>query len=249
MDDQSSGVVDFIDGMRVEHDTFDQVIWKEVVEDDYYGVGRLRLGEGRVVDVGAHRGYFAYAVRRVDPDARVICVEPEPGNLEVLRFNARRVGGVAIVDQPVWYGAESVWLYGTTPPEGVPRRAGAARAFTDPSGDAGGRAAWAQERGVFAYRAEAPLRTVTVEEVLDHYDWQEYDVLKLDCEGAEHSILEGMDASRCRQVVGEFHDGARFRRMMSRLCARGGAFYGWDLLLRDDERSPSGELGFFLLTR
>lgn len=47
--------------------------------------------------------------------------------------------------------------------------------------------------------------TVTLTEVLARADGP-VRLLKLDCEGAEYSILDGVDLSRVRQICGEAHD-------------------------------------------
>ena len=47
--------------------------------------------------------------------------------------------------------------------------------------------------------------TITIEEICSKYHFPRIDVLKLDCEGSEFSILENCDLSLLRMVVGEYH--------------------------------------------
>jgi FkbM family methyltransferase len=62
------------------------------------------------------------------------------------------------------------------------------------------------------------LPTVTLEELMDRFGLHRIDVLKLDCEGSEYSIL-----SQCRDatlnctgiVLGEYHGSARFRKLLA----------------------------------
>lgn len=235
------GRVLFCDGMEVHLDTHDATVWKEVVVEDCYRVSELVVGQGRVIDVGAHRGYFAFAVRQAHRDAKVVCVEMDRENAEVLARNARVVGDVAVVDEAVWYGASEVWRW-TTDLE--VRKAGAARCHVSPREEGDGSVVWAPERGVFSRRA-GKVGAVTVEQVADHYGWETYDVLKLDCEGAELNVLPAMDATRCWQIVGEWHGNAAFARMMEGLMAPGQKFHGWTL----ERWGERGELGTFRLTR
>lgn len=58
-------------------------------EEDKTELLRRELEPGMVhLDLGANIGYYAlFAARRVGPNGRVICLEPDPRNLEVLRRN------------------------------------------------------------------------------------------------------------------------------------------------------------------
>ena len=58
-------------------------------EEDKTELLRRELEPGMVhLDLGANIGYYAlFAARRVGPGGRVLCVEPDPRNLELLRRN------------------------------------------------------------------------------------------------------------------------------------------------------------------
>ncbi len=58
---------------------------------------RLHLSGRAVVDVGAHVGYVAMVVARFHPQARIVCVEPNPAALHYLRRNLARNGIAASV--------------------------------------------------------------------------------------------------------------------------------------------------------
>jgi FkbM family methyltransferase len=67
---------------------------------------RCLLDPGMVaVDVGANIGYFALLMaEEVGPSGRVIAVEPEPRNAEVLRQNAERTRGaeIEVIEAAAW---------------------------------------------------------------------------------------------------------------------------------------------------
>ncbi len=62
---------------------------------------KIFLSKGDVfIDVGAHIGYYArFASRKVQRDGIVICVEPDPRNIPILRSNTSSYPQVVIVEK------------------------------------------------------------------------------------------------------------------------------------------------------
>jgi hypothetical protein len=52
---------------------------------------------------------------------------------------------------------------------------------------------------------DRPLPRVTIHEILDRVGWTRIDILKLDCEASEYSILSGAPIERIGFIVGEYH--------------------------------------------
>ena len=198
--------------IRRAHRAADRMIVRDVYLEDCYGVDRLPWQPRYVVDVGAHLGAFTRRVeRRLAEDARVICVEADPQNLAALESNVGRFAKT--VPAACHYGSEPIRLHSTIYPG------------TDNTG-----ASHVADAG------EVVPRT-TLERLLDEFELPWIDVLKLDCEGCEFSILEHATVlDRVRLIVGEWHDRARFQQQVARRLA------DWRLtILRD------GELGLFWL--
>lgn len=66
---------------------------------------------------------------------------------------------------------------------------------------------------------EESVSAITLEDVLASTGWSEIDILKLDCEGSEHSILGSAPVQtlkRIRYIVGEYHGLDRFYTTMQR---------------------------------
>ncbi|MAD80593.1 MAG: hypothetical protein CMJ50_07090 [Planctomycetaceae bacterium] len=61
----------------------------------------MRLKVRTVVDVGANIGAFTLAARRTFPNARVIAVEPDPDNAELLRHNCGHDANVTVCQTAV----------------------------------------------------------------------------------------------------------------------------------------------------
>lgn len=149
-----------------DRDVFNQVfVAREYACLD--GVAEPRL----IVDCGANVGYTtAYLLTRY-PGATAIAIEPDPGNVALLRRNLSRFGGRArIVPSAVW-----------------PRRVGLVPSEI-PFGD--GRE-WAR-RVREAHPGETPAMTgVDLGSVLAESGFDRISILKVDVEGAESLLFGG----------------------------------------------------------
>ena len=50
------------------------------------------------------------------------------------------------------------------------------------------------------------LQKITLEQIMDRFGAERIDLLKLDCEGSEFSILRNADVNRIEFAVGEYHN-------------------------------------------
>jgi FkbM family methyltransferase len=157
--------------------------------------GRLRAG-ATVLDVGANVGLFAVWVALRAPAARVFAFEAARDNYRALAQNVRdaRLGGISAHHYAVT-GRRSarVTLY-----RGVH---GGVHSIRPEYRN------WDPARG--GPRPTERVRTITLERILRRFALERVDVLKLDCEGAEHEILRAAPSpvlARIRRIVGEYHD-------------------------------------------
>ena len=83
-----------------------------------------------------------------------------------------------------------------------------------------------------------PMRTLTLEDLMQEHGFESIDILKLDCEGSEFSILwKTRSLDRIGLIVGEYHGREKFDRLVAK------RFADWHLRILGD-----GELGTFWLT-
>jgi FkbM family methyltransferase len=223
--------------MRADNSQQDLVVVKDIAEDDSYRVRELPMPAPVVVDVGAHIGCFSRRVHEHNPLARIFAVECCPENIPALEKN---VGGFATIIQAAMTYERDVALLNAVYPNCVttggstlkPRRTVeeelAAQRVGEAPGDRRGQY-WADFR---------PIETLTIEELLDKYRLERIDVLKLDCEGSEFSILRATTSlDRIGMIVGEYHGREEFCKLVSE------RFADWDLRIL-----KHGELGSFWLT-
>lgn len=220
--------------VRADNVQQDQVIIRDVFEEDAYQLRHLpsNVGPGEVVvDVGAHIGAFARKWHGKNPEAKIYCVEVCPENLPALRAN---VGDFADIQQ-------AACTYETGPLALL----NACYSNCESTGgstvvsDTGGTLLAPQDAGRYL-EDRRPIQRVTLEDIMSALAVDHIDVLKLDCEGSEYSILEHSPAvhdGRVRFVLGEYHGVARWNEFRARV------FPGWDY----GHMFESGECGIFHL--
>jgi len=177
-----------------------------------------------VLDVGAHIGTFARLWHERNPAAKIICIEACPENVPLLR---RNVGPFAeVIHGACTYEAGPLhFLNAVSSPAG--QSTGGSTVLTsipqavDPQ-----------------YRVDnRPLPRITVHEILERFGWPHIDMLKLDCEGSEYSILSGAPIEKIAFILGEYHGFDRWEAF------RAARFSDWSY----GHMSRSGDMGNFHL--
>ena len=222
----------------------DLEIVRDVYEEDCYRLKEWPLAREVIVDVGACLGSFARLAIERNPSARVIAVECCPENWEVLE---RNLAGIAEIEKSALTYEAGVALLNSVYP-GCASTGGStvvpwSRAVEYVAGGPQGRPGVVDEHGnKREYFADfRPLPTITLEALRAKYGLlgKTIDVLKLDCEGSEYSILEHADLSCVRMIVGEYHGEARWNEFHPRVfCA------GWRY-----ELMRGGDFGLFRASR
>jgi FkbM family methyltransferase len=169
-------------------------IFKEVFIERLYADYFPFYQRNTVLDVGGHFGYFAmFAALSSAAGSRIITVEPSAHNVSVLRANIARSGlrQIEIIHGAVASQTGALELH-VSKAHNCSLFADHARAMSDGQ-------SLTTER-VDAFSLADMLAKTGVEKV---------DVLKLDCEGAEYSIIYDTPADvlrRARVIMMEFHD-------------------------------------------
>lgn len=211
--------------IRTDNIAQDMVIVNDIDKEDAYRLSRLDIQpkDELVIDVGAHIGVFASVYHRLNPLARIICVEACPENLEALRAN---VGSFAkVIHAACTYETGDVGLLNAV--------------YSDCRSTGGSMVVNADKLTHGAKHGEywhdaRPLPKVTLEELSGG---EPIGLLKLDCEGSEFSILQNADLSKLRTIIGEFHGVDRWRELVAQ------RFNGWE----HEYRNTGNGLGNFVL--
>ena len=147
---------------------------KAANQSDNQGAGRAFV----FIDVGANVGLFSlFVAARAGPNAQILAIEPEPQNLERLRFNIAANPGIPIRVVPLALGEKK----GLVALEIDDRDRGGTRT----------RALTSMEGGKLNAESHAPLvDCCTLLDLLRQEEISHIDALKIDVEGAEDRVLE-----------------------------------------------------------
>jgi len=195
------------------HSSDISVLSELLVSRQYGVVSGIRRGQVRaIVDLGANTGLAARWLMHKYPAARIVAVEPERGNLEVLRRNLAS-DRVKIV--PACIGSREREVALTT-----------------------GTGAW----GYHMVEADSKTRSadrvpvVTMDTVLSSAAMDSVDLLKCDIEGAERELFENCASwiQRVGAAIIECHDGLTGPGLLGLIRDNGAVF---DIVYRDvDDR-------------
>lgn len=167
---------------------------------DPYGFETIKATGHQIktyVDVGAHIGATAIFAKRIWPDCKVLCYEPCPENVRMLRINLRRFGEDAAI-----CGAA------VTDSAGIAHLAPALQQEYRPYPSGG---------GVVESRGDNKVTTVGLEDAVQKCG--EIDVLKIGCPDSLRQILDRAIATgllkKVRWICGRFPSDADFRQWLT----------------------------------
>ena len=125
----------------------------------------LREQPAMIIDAGAYTGISARWFAARYPGARVIALEPDPANFDVLQRNVREIPHIHPTREALWSADEPVYLRSN------------------------GLAAWASQVGRVGADSER-VSGVTVATLMGRLGIERVDLLKLDIEGSERDLFE-----------------------------------------------------------
>jgi FkbM family methyltransferase len=199
--------------------TTDISVLKELLVGDSYEPLPLDASVQTVVDLGSNVGLSFRWLRSRYPNARFVCVEPDAGNLEILRANVRAVDPGAIIHGACVGGRERRVQMATT------------------SGEWGFRMSDSED-------ADGGIDVITMEALLADAGFDRIGVLKCDIEGAEAEVFADCASwiDRVDAMSVECHnDMMRSEALLAAVEDNGGSFS-----VRHLESNP--HLGFDIIT-
>ncbi len=168
--------------------TSDAKVFEDIFLRDQYELPTDFVPE-TVVDAGANVGYAAVFFAQRLPGARIIAIEPEASNLDVLRLNAALYPNIEVVEGGLW--SCDTRLVVCNPDE----------------------AKWAIQVREAPDAADA-LPAHSVETLMARFRLGRIDLFKIDIEGSELNLFSSLNVSRwlpkVRRLVIELHDRAGY---------------------------------------
>jgi FkbM family methyltransferase len=189
-------------GNRFYCPSIEEPIAQALFADGVYEPGTVAVilsrlpSNGIYLDVGANIGAIAFPVARQRPDARIICVEADPSIAAILRRNAteNRLSNITIIE----------CLAGPCSKDDVQFYSAPTNQF--------GMGSVGKQFGL----SPKLLKQVALDQCLDRMGVDHVDVIKLDVEGAELGVLQGVarrliNTTSPPTIVFEFSDWAEQR--------------------------------------
>jgi FkbM family methyltransferase len=189
------------DGIRLRSHTTDISVLAELVLGQSIGSLPAAPKAETVIDLGANTGLAYRWLRRRYPSARFVCVEPEPGNLKVLRANvASSDGSCKVIGACIGARERRVKLL---------------------AGDG----EWGFRMADVDDPAAGDIYVTTMDRILAETGMVDIDVLKCDVEGAEAELFANCRSwiGRVRAMVVECHLDVTSTAALMEMLARNGA--------------------------
>lgn len=144
---------------------FDQIFIRQEYDFDVKRIPRT------IIDAGANIGLASIYFSNKFPDAKIIAIEPEESNLEVLRRNIALYGNIILVCGALWHKNTKINL-------------------VDPSIGKWGFVAQAQDDAEKRYGdSVCEVKGMTVDTIMREQGIDHIDILKIDIEGAEREVF------------------------------------------------------------
>ena len=163
--------------------TFDQIFVRKE-----YGFEVSRMPEF-IVDAGANIGLTSIYFTNRYPEAKIIALEPEAGNFELLQKNVAPYENIVPIRAALWHKNETITL-------------------VDPGLGEWGFMTQGQNSGenLGSFRHDVPA--MTVDTLMEEYGLPRIDILKIDIEGAEREVFQDSSGwlNRVDVLIVELHE-------------------------------------------
>ncbi|MCP4262047.1 MAG: FkbM family methyltransferase [Planctomycetes bacterium] len=172
------------------HDSITTEIVSQELNNYFFKIREIDFQEGDiVVDIGAHIGMFSITLAKAFPFLKIFAFEPFPENFANLEQNIRsnRVKNVTVLNTAISKDGRKITM------------------ATNPVNTGGATAMSPYKLQRFKRVENVP--SCTLEEVFQRYNIRKCKLLKIDCEGMEHEILQETKVLKdVEYLSGEFHD-------------------------------------------
>ena len=171
----------------------DRSIIKEIFYHKFYSAYFPFYKKCDIIDIGAHKGFFAhYAALNCSADSRIICLEPSKSNYTQLIENKNLNGlkNVHAINKAVLSKSGMATLHILSPANN---------------------SILSEYENVInkSSNSAESVEVMTISQIMDEFQLEKIDFLKMDCEGSEYDILYGLDPSifaKIKVISLEFHD-------------------------------------------
>jgi FkbM family methyltransferase len=182
----------------LRNDTSDVPTYREIFEDFEYDIVVDYTPEV-IIDAGSNIGLSAIYFAEKFPQCKIIAIEPESGNFNLLLKNIENYHNIHAVQAALWdkNGMIELLDIGTG-------NSGFMTGMTIEEGER----IMSQASYVKSVKSLHYVKSITIEYVMKEYNLKKIDILKIDVEGAEKEIFESCNdwINIPNSVLIEFHE-------------------------------------------
>lgn len=172
-------------------DDSDIRVFKQIFVDNEYDSLNLPEAAETIVDLGANIGLSALFFLKKYPDARIVAVEPDAVNFEIMKKNLDRFSkSIEFLQAAIWPTDGEVSL-------------------VEEDVNHSSLGAWGYRTEAQSENASVSVKSVSIPTIKQQYNMDFIDILKVDIEGAEYELFEKDYESwidRVGMIVIETHD-------------------------------------------
>ena len=205
-------------------DDADQSVYNEIFKLGEYRSAEeaIKTAKHAIIDAGAHAGFFSLYCRALNEKVKIFAVEPEPENLKLLKrhLDENKILGVKVIA-----GA----LAGETGERKLFLSSDSHNHFVIPTEMEGSLSSGVRDSSTTHGSARNDSRTLKVK-ALSFSDFckqnkiKKISLLKMDIEGGEYELFDGMSAedfAMVNFVILEYHRGDEYKNIAEKLRANG----------------------------
>jgi len=165
-------------------------VYNEVIEKNEYDF-TVKNAPKYIIDAGANIGLASVYFGRKYSNAKIIAIEPEEENFKLLKLNIKDYPNITAINAALWNMSGEITLF-------------------DVGLDSGG---FMVETNVSALKPNIKnkkhlVKSVTIDEIMNQFNIDSIDILKMDIEGAEKEVFESckewINQTKC--IIIELHE-------------------------------------------
>lgn len=172
--------------ISLRKDSTDKAIFEQVFVQGDYDLA-INFVPGVIVDAGANIGLFTILMKNRFPQAKVICIEPDPENVRLLEKNTAPYTSISVETAGLWHEDKMLRVFDK-------HNMGFSAMVTEESGQI------------------TNTRSITMDSLLKKYGLDRVDILKIDIEGSEEAVFSRNFENwlpKVKMIIIELHDWLR----------------------------------------
>lgn len=173
-----------LNSIYLRSDTTDIKVFMQIFRNLEYEID-FKLNPKVIVDCGANTGLSTIYFKNKYPDATIIAIEPESSNFDLLLKNTKGYSNLHCLKKGIWNRDVNLEI-------------------ANPEAEK-----WAFITKEVEYESNNTIEAISIDRILEEYDIETIDILKIDIEGSEKELFEKNFENwipRTKIILIELHD-------------------------------------------